>query len=150
MPSIRNLFEANVFGLLSVTQAVAPAMMRRGSGTIVNVASVVGLLSTPFAGAYSASKAAVISLSDAMRMELAPFGVKVVVRCPRDGPTSVPRLCRDSPCRCKCRSGWLSREIRAACQTSLSLKPFSAQFQLVSSTQPAWTPPALILMHSRP
>lgn len=71
-----------MFGLLAVTQAVAPAMMNARSGTIVNIASVVGLVGTPFGGVYSSSKAAVVNLTDALRIELAPFGVKVMTVCP--------------------------------------------------------------------
>lgn len=57
-------------------------MIRQGSGLIVNVGSVTAYLSTPWGGLYAASKAAVHSISDALRMELAPFGVKVSVVAP--------------------------------------------------------------------
>jgi len=53
-------------------------MIAQGGGVIVNVGSVSGVLTTPFAGAYCASKAAIHSLSDALRMELAPFGIAVM------------------------------------------------------------------------
>lgn len=53
-------------------------MAVRGHGTIVNIASVVGAVCTPLSGAYCSSKAAVLSASDALRMELKPFGIKVV------------------------------------------------------------------------
>jgi len=76
---IRSLFETNVLGLLAVTQAVFPRMADQRSGRIVNVGSVVGLLPTPFAGSYCASKSAVHMLSEVMRMEVKPFGVDVVV-----------------------------------------------------------------------
>ncbi|KAG0233283.1 hypothetical protein BGW41_001532 [Actinomortierella wolfii] len=61
---------------------VAPRMIRQGSGLIVNVGSVTAYASTPFGGLYAASKAAVHSLSNCMRLELAPFGVKVSVVAP--------------------------------------------------------------------
>ena len=70
-------FETNVFSIVGVTQAFFPAL-RRGKGLVVNIGSVSGVLVTPFAGAYCASKAAVHALSDALRMELAPFGVRVM------------------------------------------------------------------------
>ena len=57
-------------------------MIRQGSGLIANVGSVTAYLSTPWGGLYAASKAAVHSISDALRMELAPFGVKVSVISP--------------------------------------------------------------------
>jgi 1-acylglycerone phosphate reductase len=76
------VFETNVLGLLAVTQAVVPGMVASRRGTIVNIASIVGQIGTPFAGAYSSSKAAVINATDVLRVELAPFGVKVVCVCP--------------------------------------------------------------------
>lgn len=75
---VRLQFETTVFGPLALVQAVAPYMVKQGGGRIINVGSVSGILTTPFAGAYCASKAAFHSLSDAMRMELAPFGIKVI------------------------------------------------------------------------
>ncbi|PSN19833.1 short-chain dehydrogenase [filamentous cyanobacterium CCP5] len=71
-------FETNVFAPLFLIQQVAPIMGRQGSGLIVNMGSISGVTSTPFAGAYCASKAALHAYSDALRMELAPFGIRVV------------------------------------------------------------------------
>jgi|CZKU01.1.fsa_nt_gi NADP-dependent 3-hydroxy acid dehydrogenase YdfG len=76
---VRAVFETNVLGLVAMTQAVFPAMAERRSGRIVNVGSVVGVLPTPFAAAYCATKSAVHMLSDVLRMEAAPFGIEVVV-----------------------------------------------------------------------
>ena len=53
-------------------------MRDNGSGTIINIGSISGVVTTPFASAYCASKAAMNSLSDALRLELAPFGIRVV------------------------------------------------------------------------
>ena len=75
--AMQRQFETNVFSIVGVTQALFPAL-RRGKGLVVNIGSVSGVLVTPFAGAYCASKAAVHALSDALRMELAPFGVRVM------------------------------------------------------------------------
>lgn len=71
-------FATNVYAPLALTQAVAHGMIQRRQGCIVNIGSVSGVLSTPFAGAYCASKAALNSFSDTLRMELAPFGIHVV------------------------------------------------------------------------
>lgn len=75
--AMQQQFETNVFSVVGVTQALFPALRRR-KGLVVNIGSVSGVLVTPFAGAYCASKAAVHALSDALRMELAPFGVRVM------------------------------------------------------------------------
>jgi NAD(P)-dependent dehydrogenase (short-subunit alcohol dehydrogenase family) len=75
---LRLQFETNVIGLAALTKAVAPHMIKQHSGLIVNISSVSGILATPFAGAYCASKAAVNLLSDSLRTELAPFGIAVV------------------------------------------------------------------------
>lgn len=75
----RRQFDVNVFGLLHVARAVLPGMRQRGSGLIVNVSSVVGRISFPGTGVYSASKHAVEALSDALRAEVRRFGIDVVV-----------------------------------------------------------------------
>ncbi|CAO3654044.1 unnamed protein product [Mucor fragilis] len=72
----------NVFGTLAMSKAVALHMAKQGSGKIVNVGSVVGYVSTPWAGIYALSKAAVHSMSDTLRLELKPFGIQVVVVAP--------------------------------------------------------------------
>jgi NAD(P)-dependent dehydrogenase (short-subunit alcohol dehydrogenase family) len=79
---VHQQFDVNVFGLMSMTQAVLPLMREQRSGIIVNLSSVAGKVSTPFAGWYSASKHAVEALSDALRAEVAPFGIQVVMMQP--------------------------------------------------------------------
>ncbi|EAR18428.1 SDR family NAD(P)-dependent oxidoreductase [Synechococcus sp. W2B2] len=79
LDAARAMFEVNVFGLMGLTQALLPAMRSRGQGRIVNISSIAGRFVTPGAGWYGASKFAVEALSDALRMELQSFGVKVVV-----------------------------------------------------------------------
>jgi short-subunit dehydrogenase len=74
---LRAQFETNVFGLVAMTRAFLPQMRDRGEGRVVNVGSVGGKVTFPFMGAYNATKYAVESLSDALRLELAPFGVRV-------------------------------------------------------------------------
>lgn len=75
--AMRQQFETNVFSLVGVTRACFP-LLRASKGLVVNIGSVSGVMTTPFAGAYCASKAAVHSLSDALRMELAPFSIEVM------------------------------------------------------------------------
>ncbi|HEX4476356.1 MAG TPA: SDR family NAD(P)-dependent oxidoreductase [Polyangiaceae bacterium] len=75
----RQVFETNVLGVVATTQAVFPHFAERRAGRIINVGSVVGVLPTPFAASYCASKSAVHMLSDVLRMEVKPFGIDVVV-----------------------------------------------------------------------
>lgn len=75
--AIRRQFETNVFSIVGVTRALFPAL-RRSKGLVVNIGSVSGVLVTPFAGAYCASKAAVHGINEALRLELAPFGIRVM------------------------------------------------------------------------
>ncbi|KYF87744.1 oxidoreductase, partial [Sorangium cellulosum] len=74
---VRAQFETNVFGLMTVTRAVLPAMRGAGRGRIVNVSSVSGLVGLPGVSAYAATKHAVEGFSEALRWEVAPFGVHV-------------------------------------------------------------------------
>jgi NAD(P)-dependent dehydrogenase (short-subunit alcohol dehydrogenase family) len=76
---IRREFETNVFGLVRLSQLVLPSMRERGSGRIVNIGSMGGKLTFPGGGAYHASKYAVEAFSDALRFELAGFGIHVVL-----------------------------------------------------------------------
>lgn len=94
MERLRFLFDTNVFGLMEVTKAFLPEMMERGSGRIINVSSVSGRTTVPLMGAYHASKHAVEALSDALRMELSPFGIKVVVIEPGPIDTDIPNRVR--------------------------------------------------------
>jgi NADP-dependent 3-hydroxy acid dehydrogenase YdfG len=77
LDDLRTQFETNVVGVVAVIQEVVPKMVERGSGRIVNIGSVSGVAATPFGGAYCGTKAAIHLLSDALRMELAPFGIRV-------------------------------------------------------------------------
>jgi short-subunit dehydrogenase len=76
---LRAQYETNVFGLMAVTRAFVAKMRRRGAGTIINVSSLGGRLTLPMMGVYNSTKYAVESLSDALRIELRPFGVRVAL-----------------------------------------------------------------------
>ena len=79
---LRRQYETNVIAPMAVTGQAVPllraAVAKNGGAVVANVGSIVGLFTTPFAAAYCSSKAAVHSLTDALRMELAPFGIHVV------------------------------------------------------------------------
>ena len=81
--AVKRNFDVNVFGLLAVTQAFFP-LLREAKGVVVNQCSIAGLSATyqPCLGSYSASKSAVAKLSDTLRVELKPFGVKVSLISP--------------------------------------------------------------------
>lgn len=76
---LRRQFEVNVVGLLDLTRRVIPLMRSAGSGRIINVSSVVAHVPLPLTGAYVASKAALNSLSECLRMELRGTGIEVVL-----------------------------------------------------------------------
>jgi short-subunit dehydrogenase len=79
--------ETNFYGTFYTTRAVLPAMRQQKSGTIINISSLGGLMGLPFQGFYSASKFAIIGLSEALRMELKQFNIKVVNVNPGDHQT---------------------------------------------------------------
>jgi NAD(P)-dependent dehydrogenase (short-subunit alcohol dehydrogenase family) len=76
---VRRQFETNVFGLVRMTQLVLPGMRREGRGRIVNVGSMGGKLTFPGGGFYHSTKYAVEALSDALRFEVAGFGIQVAL-----------------------------------------------------------------------
>jgi len=78
LDSVRKLFELNVFGVLGTTQAFAPLLLK-SKGTVVNISSVASFSPLPWQGPYCATKGALNQLSDTLRQELEPFGVKVIV-----------------------------------------------------------------------
>jgi NAD(P)-dependent dehydrogenase (short-subunit alcohol dehydrogenase family) len=79
MDSVRKQFETNVFGLMRMCQLVLPGMRKAGAGRIVNLSSMGGKLTFPGGGVYHATKHAVEALSDALRFEVAGFGIDVVI-----------------------------------------------------------------------
>ena len=78
LDALRRQFEVNVIGQIAVTQAFLPSL-RKARGRIVNISSLGGLISSPFTGAYSASKFALEALTDALRMELRPWKIHVAL-----------------------------------------------------------------------
>lgn len=82
LPAFRRVFETNVLGMVHTFAPFIQAMQARGSGTLVGIASVAGIRGLPGAGAYSASKAAVIAYLEALRVELRGSGIQVVTLLP--------------------------------------------------------------------
>ena len=96
---VRAMFETNFFGLVAVIRAVLPGVRSRGSGHIVNISSVGGLVGNPGSGYYAATKFAVEGLSESLSREVAPLGLKVTLVEP--GPF---------------RTDWAGRSLRQARQ----------------------------------
>jgi len=90
-------FNTNVFGVMRVCQRVLPVMRRDGGGLIINVTSIAAELSLPFQGIYSATKFAVEGLSEALRTEVRPFGIRVVLVQPGDFRTGFTDARRTVP-----------------------------------------------------
>jgi NADP-dependent 3-hydroxy acid dehydrogenase YdfG len=76
---IRQMYDVNVFGLLHMIREVVPHMRQQGAGRIINISSIVGKLVLPVNGTYASTKFSVEALSNALRLELAPFGIQVVL-----------------------------------------------------------------------
>ena len=82
-PSIARMeMETNYFGLLRVSRVILPSMVEKGEGTLVVVSSVTGRVPYPTQSTYSASKAAIIAFSEALRGEVKPYGIKVLIVLP--------------------------------------------------------------------
>lgn len=90
----REMFETNLWGAAAMVQAVAPAMREARRGTIVTVSSIGARLSNPLVGFYHASKYALSALSEALSVEMAPFGVRVVMIEPGMIDTDFPSATR--------------------------------------------------------
>lgn len=80
----RAQLDTNFFGVLRVCRAVLPILRGQGGGYLVNISSIGGLIAIPFQGLYSASKFAVEGMTESLRAELRPYGVKVVMIEPGD------------------------------------------------------------------
>jgi len=91
----RRQFEVNLFGLARLTQLALPAMRKQGGGHIVNVSSIGGKIFTPMGAWYHATKHALEGWSDVLRMEVAPFGIRVVIIEPGAIATEWGGIARD-------------------------------------------------------
>ncbi|MBU0618224.1 MAG: SDR family NAD(P)-dependent oxidoreductase, partial [Planctomycetes bacterium] len=91
----RAVFATNVIGAINAIGAVVPAMVQRRNGHLVAVASIAAMLGLPDVGAYSASKAALVTLMESLRVDLHKFGIKVTTICP--GFVQTPLIANHPP-----------------------------------------------------
>jgi NAD(P)-dependent dehydrogenase (short-subunit alcohol dehydrogenase family) len=86
---VKEAFDINYMGIIRMVQYVIPPMRRAGGGKIINIGSIAGRVGLPFQGIYSSTKFAVEGLSEALRIELKPFGIHVVIIEPGNYRTNV-------------------------------------------------------------
>lgn len=86
------VFNTNFFGIMSCCRAVLPMMRKQQDGLIVNISSVAGFISIPYQSMYSASKYALEAMTEAMRIEVKPFKVRVSMIAPGDMKTNFERV----------------------------------------------------------
>ncbi len=86
---VRKIFEVNFFGMLYTIQKVLPFMRRQKSGIIINISSIAGYTGLPFRGFYSATKSAVMRMTEALSSEVKQFGIKVIDIAPGDFQTNI-------------------------------------------------------------
>ena len=86
--NIKLQMESNFIGTVALTREVLPVMRKQGGGTIINISSIGGLMGLPFQGFYSAAKFAIEGFSEALRMEVSKFNIKIVVINPGDFHTN--------------------------------------------------------------
>ncbi len=76
---IQHMYDVNVFGVMRMVRAVAPYMRKQNAGQIINISSIAGKVVTPVNGAYSSTKFALEAISDALRLEVEPFNIQVIL-----------------------------------------------------------------------
>ena len=86
---IKNNFETNFFGPIEVMKAVLPQMRKQESGLIINITSIAGYMGLPYRSVYSASKGALELITEALRMEVKPFGIQITNIAPGDFATNI-------------------------------------------------------------
>jgi len=89
MAEIKNNFETNFFGPIEVMKAVLPQMRSQQSGLIINITSIAGYMGLPYRSVYSASKGALELITEALRMEVKPFGIQITNIAPGDFATNI-------------------------------------------------------------
>jgi NAD(P)-dependent dehydrogenase (short-subunit alcohol dehydrogenase family) len=119
LDDLRKQFETNLFGVMRVTRRVLPEMRKRRRGRIINMSSISGKVAIPTMGPYAASKHALEAVSDALRLELYPFDIQVVLIEPGYIPTNMNRT---------------AAELSSAYAKGAEQSPYAAIYQRFMST----------------
>ena len=85
----KEIFETNVFGVHAVCREIIPIMRKQKSGIVINISSIAGKVALPYRGIYNATKFAIEGFSEALSLEVKPFGIKVVIVEPGDYKTNI-------------------------------------------------------------
>jgi NAD(P)-dependent dehydrogenase (short-subunit alcohol dehydrogenase family) len=126
-------FDVNVFGLARLTQLVLPHMREQRSGRIINISSIGGRIYEPFGGWYHATKFAVEGLSDSLRLEVAPFGIKVVVIEPAGIRTEWSGIAADNLRKTSGDSAYAAHADKAAALLDMADRPaFTSTSEVVA------------------
>lgn len=123
----RSIFETNFFGVHAMCKAVLPIMRKQKEGTILNITSIAGIVALPYRGIYNATKFAVEGFSEALSIEVKPFGINVIILRPGDYKTNINN----------------NRKIakKALEEDSVYYDSFQrAHFQIKEEVNTAWTP----------
>ncbi len=109
LSDIDTQINVNLRGLIQLTRAVLPSMLTRHAGTIINMSSVAGMIAAPLYSIYAATKYGVRGFTDALRREVAPFGIRVSAIYPGGAATEFSQHTGDSPFKRKVHfPGWLN------------------------------------------
>ena len=138
------IFEVNFFGALNMIKAVLPAMRRAGGGAIINVSSVAAELPIPFQSFYSATKAALSSLSGALKNEVEPFGIKVSCVLPGDVKTDFTSSRKKNAVNSPAYGGRVERAVQAMEHDEQNGMPPALIAKLIVRTAAKKRPPVAV------
>ncbi|MEE1943179.1 SDR family NAD(P)-dependent oxidoreductase [Streptomyces sp. TRM 70361] len=131
------ILDINLLGAVRGCRTFVPVLKRQGSGHIVNIASLAGLMNMPGVASYNVSKAAVISLSETLRYELAPWGVHTTVVCPGFVPTALDTALRSpDPVLAEQATGLIRRGTRTPEQIAEQVADAVARRRFLVNTHP--------------
>lgn len=132
LDAIRHNFETNLFGPIALTQLVIPIMRDRQKGYIVNISSVAGRIARPLSSVYDATKHAIEAISDSLRAELAPFGIRVIVIEPGFIKTEFIDVARSESAAFLNKNGFYSELMNKASSKDGRFRRLSKQPELIA------------------